>query len=106
MDGILCTPCKALQPKATDFYHWVGSLNLAYCEYARCSLQKIKFDVIHGHDWLVCVAVKALKHQLNIPLVATIHATEYGRNGGIYTQLQQCISHKEWELTYEATKGL
>lgn len=103
-DGIHIHRVTSLQPKASDFYHWVGSLNIAYCEHALQLATEIKFDIIHGHDWLVSVAAKALKHELKIPLVATIHATEYGRNGGIYTQLQRDISHKEWELTYEATK--
>ena len=34
------------------------------------------FDVIHAHDWLVANAAKSIKNSYNIPIVATIHATE------------------------------
>jgi 1,4-alpha-glucan branching enzyme len=95
---------SSLQPHANDFYHWVGSLNIAITDYVLELAKGIHFDLIHAHDWLVCVAAKSLKEQLKLPIVATIHATEHGRNGGIYTELQQNISHKEWELTYEASK--
>ncbi|OIJ22177.1 glycosyl transferase [Anaerobacillus alkalidiazotrophicus] len=104
MDEIHVHRVQCLQPKAEDFYHWVGSLNIAFYEHVLELSKGIRFDIIHAHDWLVCVAAKGLKHQLNLPLIATIHATEYGRNSGIYTQLQKDISHKEWELTYEAQK--
>ncbi|MDW8106698.1 MAG: glycosyltransferase family 4 protein [Armatimonadota bacterium] len=58
--------------------------------------------VLHAHDWLVHLAAKALKHRYKLPLVATIHATEHGRHGGIHSDLSRAISHLEWELTYEA----
>ncbi len=103
-NGVHVHRVKSLQPLANDFYHWVGSLNLAFCDYVLQLANTIQFDLIHAHDWLVCVAAKALKLQFKLPLVATIHATEHGRNNGIYTPLQKKISHKEWELTYEAAK--
>lgn len=59
-------------------------------------------DIIHGHDWLVGFAAKTLKHGLGRPLVATIHATEWGRNQGLHTPLQHYIHSQEWMLTYEA----
>ena len=66
--------------------------------------QKGKFDVIHAHDWLVTYATKALKESYNIPVVATIHATENGRNSGIHDETQRYINDTEWMLTYEATE--
>ncbi|WP_261179975.1 1,4-alpha-glucan branching protein domain-containing protein [Anaerobacillus sp. CMMVII] len=93
----------SLQPEANDFYDWVGSFNLAICDYVLDLSKKVQFDLIHAHDWLVSVATISLKEQLKIPVVATIHATEHGRNNGIYTELQQNISQKEWQLTYEAS---
>jgi glycogen(starch) synthase len=59
-------------------------------------------DVIHAHDWLVAPAAKVLKHAFNLPVVATIHATEWGRNAGIHNDLQRHINDVEWWLTYEA----
>lgn len=102
--GVNVHRIKSLQPHANDFYDWVGSLNIAFVDYVRELAKGITFDVIHAHDWLVSVSGKALKHELSLPLIATIHATEKGRNKGLFTQLQKDIHHKEWELTYEASK--
>lgn len=103
INGVQVHRVHCLQPYADDFYQWVGSFNLALCEYVLKLATQISFDMIHAHDWLVCVAAKALKDQLDLPLIATIHATEYGRNGGIYTSLQKAICDKELELTNEAS---
>ena len=58
--------------------------------------------LIHAHDWLVGEAAARLKADYGLPLLATIHATEYGRNFGIHNELQARIHHEEWRLTYEA----
>ena len=63
-----------------------------------------KFDVIHAHDWLVTYAAKTIKNSYDIPIVATIHATEAGRNSGIHDETQRYINDTEWMLTYEATE--
>ncbi len=102
--GVHIHRVEGLEPQANEFYHWVGGLNLAFTDYAIELSNYISFDLIHAHDWLVCVAAKAIKEAMKIPLIATIHATEHGRNGGIFTKLQKEISHKEWQLTYEANK--
>ena len=49
-------------------------------------VQKIKgkYDLIHCHDWLTMKAAVALKEKLGIPLVLTVHSTEYDRSGWIY----------------------
>lgn len=58
--------------------------------------------LLHAHDWLVAFAARALKHIYRLPLVCTIHATEYGRNKGLHNELQHYISSVEWWLTYES----
>ena len=68
------------------------------------ALKGEKFDVIHAHDWLVAYAAKSIKESTKIPLIATIHATESGRNSGINTETQRYINDTEWMLTYEASK--
>lgn len=100
--GIHVYRVQSHQPQTSEFFHWIGSLNLAMADHARELAKKISFDCIHAHDWLVSVAAKGLKEELNIPLIATIHATEHGRNDGIHTGLQYEINQKEWELCYEA----
>ncbi|MFZ5945211.1 MAG: glycosyltransferase family 4 protein [Bacillota bacterium] len=65
-----------------------------------------KVDIIHAHDWLVAFAARALKNIYKLPLVSTIHATEYGRNNGLHNEMQRYISSVEWWLTYESWKVL
>ena len=61
------------------------------------------FDLIHDHDWLSGFAAIALKHDFHIPVVATIHATEMGRNrGNLYGDMQRSIHGAEWWLAFEA----
>ena len=45
---------------------------------------KGRYDAIHCHDWLTMKAGIALKESTGIPLVLTIHSTEYDRSGWIY----------------------
>lgn len=86
-----------------DFYSSVLEFNYKLIEKA-ISLydRKNKPDIIHAHDWLVAYAGFTLKHGWRVPLLATIHATEHGRNAGIHTELQQKIHMVEWHLVYEA----
>ena len=43
-----------------------------------------KYDAIHCHDWLTMKAGITLKENWGIPLVLTVHSTEYDRSGWIY----------------------
>jgi glycogen(starch) synthase len=60
-------------------------------------------DVVHAHDWLVAWAGDTLKTLFDVPLVATVHATERGRHGGhLPPGLPGEINSVEWWLTYQA----
>ena len=88
---------------APDFRTWILHLNFSLLEYAFTLVNSLKkVDIIHAHDWLVAYAGRALKHSCQLPLVATVHATEYGRNHGLHNDNQRYISDIEWWLTYEA----
>ena len=88
-----------------DFISGILQYNIAMLEKAlELFLDGADYDLIHAHDWLVAYAARAVKHALKRPLVATIHATEYGRNRGLHTEEQRYISDVEWWLTYEAWK--
>ena len=88
-----------------NFIDWIMQLNFNLVAKASEIMNKNgKFDVIHAHDWLVANAAKTLKASYNIPIVATIHATESGRNGGIRDEQQRYINDTEWMLTYEASE--
>ena len=88
-----------------NFIDWIMQLNFNLVSKATEIINKEGgFDVIHAHDWLVTYAAKTLKNAYNIPIVATIHATEAGRNSGIHDETQRYINDTEWLLTYEATE--
>ena len=90
---------------ANSFIDWTMQLNFNMISKAAEIINKEgKFDVIHAHDWLVAYAAKTLKESFDIPLVATIHATEAGRNSGIHNQDQKYVNDTEWMLTYESSE--
>jgi glycogen(starch) synthase len=62
-------------------------------------------DVVHAHDWLVAWAGDTLRVLWQRPLVATVHATERGRNHGYVPPGQPAgINAVEWWLTYQSTR--
>ena len=66
-----------IQPN--NFIDWIFQLNFNMISKATEVINKNgKFDVIHAHDWLVAYAAKSLKQSFDIPITATIHATEAG----------------------------
>lgn len=88
-----------------NFIDWVMQMNFNMVAKANEIIAKEgNFDVIHAHDWLVAYAAKTLKNSYDTPIVATIHATESGRNSGIHDETQRYINDTEWMLTYEATE--
>jgi glycosyltransferase involved in cell wall biosynthesis len=88
-------PLNAMDPQ---FLNWIGGLNLSMTQKGLELSELHSFDVIHAHDWLVGQAAQTLANMLKIPLITTIHGTEYGRNGGIHTEMQQFIHQKEIQL--------
>ncbi|MFC4951191.1 glycosyltransferase family 4 protein [Pseudonocardia sp. GCM10023141] len=60
-------------------------------------------DVIHAHDWLVAHPSIALADMLDVPLVATLHATEAGRYAGwLSSPLSRQVHSVEWWLANRA----
>ena len=60
-------------------------------------------DVVHAHDWLVAHPAIALADVLEVPLVATIHATEAGRySGWLSSPLSRQVHSAEWWLARRA----
>jgi len=87
-----------------NFVTWAAQFNVSLMEACSKLFSKGCFDIIHAHDWIVAYAARALKHAWEAPLVATIHATECGRQKGLHTPMQHHISQTEWWLCYEAWK--
>ncbi len=106
MDGI---KVHRVQPyhggRGRDFIDWAQRFNFALLEKgASLFNENGGYDLIHAHDWLVAYGARALKHIYTTPLLATIHATEYGRNNGLHNPEQSSISDIEWWMIYEAWK--
>ena len=80
-----------------DLFPWVLSFNVGVQQRATEVLMEEDFDVIHAHDWLVAYAAAALKDVFSLPVVSTIHATEYGRHQGhLPGKLNKLIHQVEW----------
>ena len=87
-----------------NFHDWVLQLNMVFLNLAQQIIPAQPFAILHAHDWLVGAASLGIKRYWRLPLVATIHATEHGRNGGIFTQLQKKIHEQERELVEQADR--
>lgn len=84
----------------SDFLSWMLQYNIAMADFGRQLIRRIPKTrtVIHAHDWMVSYAARELKQSFNLPLVATIHATEHGRNNGLHNEIQQKIGRLESAL--------
>lgn len=94
---------------ANDFFHWVHLLNEQMDRRADALIREWEAEpgppqpvLLHAHDWLGLFAGRALKHRYRLPLISTIHATEFGRNNGIHTDIQRYINACEWDLQWES----
>lgn len=89
-----------------DFLHEIQLLNVATDLRVRKMLEDWRPGgqptVFHAHDWLSLDAARELKYEYKLPMIATIHATEAGRHGGIFNDTSKYIHEQEYWLTYEA----
>ncbi|PKM80618.1 MAG: DUF1957 domain-containing protein [Firmicutes bacterium HGW-Firmicutes-14] len=104
LDGVHVYRVHPVHMETHGFLDWVERLNMAMIDCAHNLLKSHHFDLIHAHDWLVAQAGKVLKESYRVPLVSTIHATEFGRNRGIHNETQRHINQIEWGLTFESWK--
>jgi glycogen(starch) synthase len=91
-----------------DWVPWTLQFNVALLEKAVALINDLgNVNVIHAHDWLVAHAAASLKHAYRIPLVATVHATEYGRHQGhLPGPMNKLIHQIEWWLTFESSRTI
>jgi glycogen(starch) synthase len=86
---------------------WTMAFNHTLTRAALRAADTGEYDLIHAHDWLVTHTAVTLKEHLDLPLVATIHATEAGRHQGwLPGEMNKCIHSVEWWLANEACRVL
>lgn len=95
-----------LEQEPHNFIHEIQLLNKATDLRCRQLLENWrsggKPTIFHAHDWLSLDSARELKYEYQLPMVATIHATESGRNNGIHNDMQRYIHEQEYWLSYEA----
>lgn len=95
-----------LEAEPDNFVHEIQLLNKATDLRVRKLLEDWRPGgqptIFHAHDWLSLEAARELKYEYQLPMIATVHATEAGRNHGIHNDLQRYIHEQEYWLTYEA----
>ncbi|HEU4975509.1 MAG TPA: glycosyltransferase family 4 protein [Baekduia sp.] len=77
-----------------EFVQWVGRMNHDLLRRGRELAAELRFDLVHGHDWLVAAAAKRLADGIGCPFVATVHATEHGRHQGWVHKPPQSDIHR------------
>lgn len=95
-----------LDEEPNDFIHEVQLLNKATDLRVRQLLEDWRPGgqptIFHAHDWLSLDCARELKYEYSLPMIATVHATEEGRNNGVHNDMQRYIHEQEYWLTYEA----
>jgi glycogen(starch) synthase len=76
-----------------EFVAWIEHMNADMLAAGVEVGDSVRFDVVHGHDWLVASAGDHLAKRYRCPLVVTIHATEYGRHQGWVDDHPQSYIH-------------
>jgi glycogen synthase len=107
IEGVHVIRCAEYPPmiEFSDLVPWVLQLNLAMQERATALLMDADIDIVHAHDWLVAYAAAAAKNCFELPMVATVHATEFGRHQGYLPgPMNKLIHQVEWWLSYEARR--
>lgn len=73
----------ANEPERLLYGKSIFELTQLYTALAPYLARKLKFDVIHAHDWLTFDAAQKIHDESGKPFVAHIHATEFDRTGSI-----------------------
>lgn len=89
---------------ARDMVAWTLAMGHALVRHALVGLlPDWRPDVVHAHDWLVAHPAIALADALDVPLVATLHATEAGRHSGwLPGPMNRQVHSTEWWLANRA----
>lgn len=97
-------PSESVPMEPNALVEWTTALDAAMAERAAQLCADLRPDVVHAHDWVVHQSAVACA-RANIPLVATVHATEAGRHQGwVHSEISQQIHRAEFALTRSANR--
>jgi glycogen(starch) synthase len=75
------------------FVRWVRAMNRDMMDLGAELCERLEFDTVHSHDWLVAQAGRRLARESSVPWVTTVHATEFGRHQGWVKEPPQSQIH-------------
>ena len=75
------------------FISWVDHMNDDMRAAGAELAERLDFDLVHSHDWLVAGAARRLARRAGVPWLVTVHATEYGRHQGWVDKHPQAHIH-------------
>lgn len=75
------------------FIAWVEDMNSDLAAAGERLGERLEFDLVHSHDWLVAPAAEQLKTRFATPWLVTVHATEHGRHQGWVRKHPQSYIH-------------
>ncbi len=75
------------------FVRWVADMNLDMEARAGELCDRLDFDLVHSHDWLVADAAASMSARMARPWLVTVHATEFGRHQGWVQKQPQSDIH-------------
>jgi len=75
------------------FIAWVARMNRDMAAVGEELSERLEFDLVHSHDWLVAPAAERLKRRFGSPWLVTVHATEHGRHQGWVDKHPQSYIH-------------
>jgi glycogen(starch) synthase len=105
VDGVRVLRAGADVPSGGEPLAWIMAVNHELARAATAG--DARYDLIHAFGWLVTHAAIALGEHLQRPLVATMHATEAGRNRGYLPEAANRSVHAiEWQLGAESVRVL
>jgi glycogen synthase len=85
------------------FVRWVTHMNQDMAALGLDLADRIQFDLVHSHDWLVADAAERVSQAGQLPWLVTVHATEFGRHQGwVQNYPQSYIDSVERGMTRRA----
>jgi glycogen(starch) synthase len=75
------------------FVRWVETMNEDMRALGDELSDRLSFDLVHSHDWLVAGAAERVARRSGRPWLVTVHATEYGRHQGWVQKYPQSHIH-------------